>query len=96
MRVFTIFVLGLIFCLSSTSCKKEDKADLLEISGTILKIDAITTYQYGEYSISGYAIRSDKYNLDDYINKNVTILGTKIEGYPVENGPEYLAVEEIK
>jgi hypothetical protein len=35
-------------------------------------------------------------NLDDYVNQNVTVVGYKIHGYPVDSGPYYIEVEEIK
>ena len=69
--------------------------DRLEINGVIQK-QGITTYQYGTHTISGYAIRSNSLNLDDYVDQNVTIIGRKIEGYPIEGGPDYLEVIKIK
>lgn len=90
----------LIFCtliyLSAVSCKKND-ANLatIEITGT-LKEQGITTYQYGTHTIAGYALRSSTVTLDDYINQNVTVVGYKIEGYPVDGGPDFIEVEEIK
>jgi hypothetical protein len=35
-------------------------------------------------------------NLDDHINQNITVVGYKIDGYPVDGGPDYIEVEEIK
>ena len=67
----------------------------IEISGTI-QSQGITTYQYGTHTVSGYALRSSSVNLDDYINRNVKVVGHKIDGYPVDGGPEYIDVQEIK
>tara|TARA_B100001059_G_C17309310_1_gene321210 strand:+ start:137 stop:385 length:249 start_codon:yes stop_codon:yes gene_type:complete len=82
--------------LSVISCDKDDiNIDNIEITGTILK-QGITAYQYGSHSISGYVLRSSSITLDDYINQNVTVIGHKIDGYPVDGGPDYIEVEEIK
>ena len=67
----------------------------VEIIGTIQE-QGITTYQYGTHTISGYALRSNSVTLDDYINQYVTVVGHKINGYPVDGGPDYIEVDEIK
>ncbi|WP_339341950.1 hypothetical protein [uncultured Polaribacter sp.] len=56
----------------------------------------MTTYQYGTHTASGYALRSSAVHLDDYVNQNITVFGYKIDGYPVDGGPDYIEVEEIK
>ena len=50
---------------------------------------------YGTHVISGYALRSNTILLDNYINYNVTIVGYKIDGYPVDGGPDYIEVTDI-
>lgn len=96
MKLFKSLFIGIIICLSVISCDKDDiNTDNVEITGTILK-QGITTYQYGSHTISGYALRSSSITLDDYINQNVTVVGHKIDGYPVDGGPDYIEVEEIK
>ena len=52
---------------------------------------------YGTHIISGYALRSDLVNLDEFINRNVTISksGYKIDGYPVDGGPVYIEVTDL-
>ena len=67
----------------------------IEVSG-VIRTQGITTYQYGTHTISGYAIRSYTIDLDTYLNQNVTVVGRKIEGYPIEGGPDYLEIEKIK
>ena len=96
MKLFKSLFIGIIICLSVISCDKDDiNTDNVEITGTILK-QGITTYQYGSHTISGYALRSSSITLDDYINQNVTVVGHKIDGYPVDGGPDYIEVEKIK
>jgi hypothetical protein len=46
--------------------------------------------------IPAYTISSSLIALDDYVNQEVTIFGQKVDGYPVEGGPDYLEVLEIK
>lgn len=67
----------------------------VEATGKIQK-QGITTYQYGTHVIAGYTLRSSAIDLDNYIDQTVTVVGHLIEGYPIEGGPDYLEVEEIK
>ena len=82
----------------ASSCKKE-KPELVEVTGEI-KVQGITSYQYGTHTISNssmyYALKSDNYNLDNYVNMTVTVIGETIPGYPFNGGPYYLDVIEIK
>jgi hypothetical protein len=93
MKLYKSLFIGMIICLSIISCKKNNVS--IEITGIIQK-QGITTYQYGTHTISGYALRSSSLNLNDYINQNVTVVGHKIDGYPVDGGPDFIEVEEIK
>jgi hypothetical protein len=96
MHPLKLLFLGLTICLFVTSCKREEtQSDKIEITGTIY-LQGITTYQYGTHIMAGYALRSSAINLDDYVNQHVTVVGSKIAGYPVEDGPDYLEVEEVK
>ncbi|MBJ10581.1 MAG: hypothetical protein CMP66_03870 [Flavobacteriales bacterium] len=72
----------------------DNVSGLCEITG-ILQKQGITYYMYGTHVISVYAIRSDLVNLDDFINRNVTIIGYKIDGYPVDGGPFYIEVTDL-
>ncbi len=86
----------MIICLTTFSCEKaEMNPNNITITGTI-QVQGITTYQYGTHTISGYALRSNAINLDNYVNQNVTIVGSKLAGYPVDGGPDYIEVNEIK
>ena len=86
-------ILAILFVgLSSTSCKKEPNQ--VEATG-VLQVQGITTYQYGTHVIPGYALRSGTIDLDQYVGQTVTVRGHLIDGYPVENGPDYMEVEEV-
>jgi hypothetical protein len=92
-----ILILFLVFGIAFLSCEKEIfKSDgTVELSGTLAK-QGITTYMYGSHVMSGYALKSNTIDLDDYLNKSITIVGKKIEGYPVDGGPDYLEVIKVK
>lgn len=95
MKLLNILFIGLALCLSAMSCNKDKLGkQTIEFKGTILK-QGITTYQYGTHTASTYALRSEELNLDDFLNQEVKIVGKKIEGYPVDGGPEYIEVTKI-
>lgn len=96
MKKIKLLILGIAIstCVASCTHQKID-SDVIEVSG-ILRVQGITTYQYGTHTISNYAVRSRRLNLDSFVDQNITIIGRKIDGYPVDGGPDYLEVEEIK
>jgi hypothetical protein len=83
--------------VKDTSSQNTNKA--LEITGLIAK-QGVTTYQYGSHTIKTekdlYTLKSSNINLDDYIGKTITIVGEKIDGYPISGGPIYVKVLKIK
>ena len=96
MKLLKSLYISLIICLTAVSCNKGVlNPNCVEIIGTVQE-QGITTYQYGTHTISGYALRSNSVTLDDYINQYVTVVGHKINGYPVDGGPDYIEVDEIK
>jgi|TARA_R100000935_G_scaffold26603_1_gene46542 hypothetical protein len=66
----------------------------------VLKVQGITTYQYGTHTLTNendvYALTSDTIILDDFDSEYVEITAKRVDGYPVENGPIYLNVKTIK
>jgi hypothetical protein len=92
-------ILFTIIITLTFSCKKN--VDVNKLKG-IIKEQGISTYMYGTHVLTNhlgetlYALRSNSVKLDDYIDKKVEISGNKIEGYPVDGGPEYLEVTKIK
>lgn len=97
-----VCVLMLIFIfVGAESCKKETEFGVTRVSGIVQK-QGITTYQYGTHVLLAvgttetlYALRSDKVNLDGYINKEVELKGHLIRDYPVDGGPEFLEVVKV-
>ena len=87
-------------CNNQTSNEKSmDTATSIEVEGTIEAI-GMTSWQYGTHTLTNdenfYALRSKTVKLDQYEGKTVTIIAQKIEGYPVDGGPEFLEVLRIK
>lgn len=70
-----------------------------EFYGLLIK-QGFTTYQYGTHIISNdiqsYALQSKTLNLDTFVNKHVSIKGKKIEGYPLEDGPDFIDVKVVQ
>lgn len=99
----SLFVLLITVIL--LSCSKENTADIaketypFQFKG-LLKKQEVTTYQYGTHTISlegkTYALKSSTINLDTHVNKTVTVKGTKVAGYPVDGGPEFIDVKEVE
>ena len=99
-----IFLILTLFCGLLTSCNMNNtnaskETDRFEFHG-LLKQQGFTVYQYGTHVISNgsqtYALQSSTVNLDAYVDKNVTIKGSKIDGYPIDNGPMFIDVKEVK
>lgn len=98
MKTLINFTSGVILILFSAACNKIPETGI-EITG-VVEEQGITSYQYGTHTLTNdenyFAIKSDSLDLDAYLNMEVTVRAYKIEGYPVDGGPEYLNVVEIK
>lgn len=99
MKLISISAVITLIILTATCSSTSGNSDSLEITGTIEAIQ-MTSWQYGTHTISNdttfYALRSEKEDLSRHEGKTVTIKASKIEGYPVDGGPEFLEVEEVK
>ena len=89
-----IFLLVLISTI--ISCKTLNHSGVkneLTLKGTVEQM-GMSTFQYGTHLLKTgsktYALKTTTIKLDDYVGKEVSITGSKVEGYPVENGPELL------
>lgn len=95
-KLVKLTLLGVLICLSVSSCNKdENNPNAVKVNGIIQK-QGITTYQYGSHIIGGYAVYSDVLDLDKYVGKNVTVVGSLVKGYPLSGGPDYIEVKKIK
>jgi hypothetical protein len=97
-KIIILMVLGSFF-LACKTIQPSVNTHVVDLSGVLQK-PGMTTYQYGTHVLTSegkrYALKSGTVNLDNYVDKKVKIKGTKVEGYPVENGPELLEVTDIK
>lgn len=88
-----------IFLFANTCNSPEGQSDQLQLSGT-LEATGITSYQYGSHTLTTedtfYALRSEKIDLSQFEGKTVSLEGEKVEGYPVDGGPDYIEVNNIK
>lgn len=99
MKFYSILFI-LAFSLSGLSCKTGNQGNNSKSYSGTIEATGITSYQYGTHTLQAenefYALKSEVIDLSNYEGKNVTISATKIEGYPVDGGPVYLNVKEIK
>lgn len=98
MRYLIVFGV-LVGVLAACGTTREVDPSLMVVKG-VLKEQGITTYQYGTYTLSGedgfFALSSKQVDLAPYVDQEVEIRATKISGYPVDGGPVYLQVQEVK
>ena len=99
-------MISLASCKTRTPVSKVTSDDTLPkdqvtAEGTLQK-QGTTSYQYGTHVLKDtegttmYALKSDAINLDNFLNKKIIVVATKVEGYPIEGGPDYLEVIKIK
>ncbi|WP_443946535.1 hypothetical protein ACJVDH_05325 [Pedobacter sp. AW1-32] len=92
----SLFVGALAGCSSMKSGSGEST---VSVTGKLEKL-GITTFQYGTHQIKSegksYALKSADIVLDKYLDKNVTIKGTKVAGYPLEGGPDLIEVTAVR
>lgn len=93
--------LSLLFSMIFISCEKNK---YISFEGVIQELE-VTTWMYGTHIIYGteangtenvrYALRSDNYDLSEFMLEPVLVEGYLIKGYPVDGGPEYINVDAI-
>lgn len=106
--IATIAAITLLILIKTCSSKADNPSSMensssssssMEITGTIEAMQ-MTTWQYGTHTLKNdtdfYALRSGDVDLSQYEGQTVTVTGNKIEGYPVDGGPEFLEVTAVK
>ena len=78
----------------------KEMAQSVQVEGVVEK-RRITTYQYGTHILTDggktlFALRGDRLTLDEYVGKRVRITGSRIAGYPLGGGPDYLDVKRVE
>ena len=95
----TMLMLIACFTLASCSVHKANVDNTVQLSGTIEPL-GMSTFQYGTHLIKSsgttYSLKSNKVNLDSFTGKVVTLIGVKVAGYPVENGPALVDVMSVQ
>ena len=96
------FILMMIFtALILSSCDLLESEESASAAGKLSKLDG-SPWMYGTHIISDnesyakYALKSSKINLDNYDGKTVIVFGTKVKGYPVDSGPDYMEVTRVQ
>ncbi|WP_156131473.1 hypothetical protein [Pedobacter kyungheensis] len=94
--ILSLFVAALSGCTTMNNGKS---AGAITVSGKIEKL-GMTTFQYGTHLLKtadkSYALKSASINFDNYLNREVTVKGKKVAGYPIDGGPELIDVSLIK
>lgn len=95
-QILILLMLGFVAAGCSTT-KQNNTAGAVELSGKLEEM-GMTTFQYGSHILvsSGkiYALKSNL-DLTKFLNKEVKIKGSKVAGYPIENGPDLIDVTSI-
>lgn len=94
-----LLAVGIIFFTTNCSNMKNSAQQGQEISGVVAE-QGITSYQYGTHTLTTdedfYALTSETIDLDALVGQQVRLKVEKVEGYPIEGGPEYYRVLEVR
>lgn len=98
MKIIT-FIFGALLLIFTATCDNSGITNTRKLTGKI-EAQGITSYQYGSHTITTsedqtYALRSERVNLEQYEGETITIRTRKIEGYPIEGGPQFLEVLRV-
>lgn len=104
MKSISLFTIVFLYFFTATCNNQQTQTSMntktnIEVEG---KIEAIgmTSWQYGSHTLTNdetfFALRSEKVDLKQYEGKNVRVTASKVDGYPVDGGPEFLEVLSIK
>lgn len=95
--IFSIAAFFLLF-VSATCNTGRSNGSTMKFTGEIEAI-GMSSWQYGTHTLTNentfYALKSEKIDLSKYEGKTVTVSAVKIEGYPLEGGPEFLNVVQV-
>lgn len=90
---------GFILLFVSATCSNTNNLEPMVLTGTVEE-SGITSYQYGTHILSTektfHALKSEEVNLDNYVGKTVSLKVERIQGYPVDGGPDYYNVLEVE
>lgn len=101
LHAYLVIMSLVLFC----SCKKLEGGDNINESSIFkgsgqISLATETALKYGRYTISVdgklYALKSDNYNLDNYVQKKVSISGILLKDSSAVNGFDLINVTEIR
>ncbi len=112
MRLLFIIIFSLFATSCERAAQSTESAKESDLYYGVIKPMGMTTWQYGTHLLSGYkpderegseaepimfAMKSDgKVDLDAYSGQRVVIRANPVSGYPVDGGPVFLEVNNIK
>lgn len=92
-----MLMVGLAFASCSTR-NVSDNQNLIKLSGKIEKLE-VSGFGYGSHLINSggkmFALTSKSIDLNKFAGKAVVAKGKKIDGYPLEGGPDYIEILEV-
>ncbi|WBL25886.1 hypothetical protein [Zunongwangia sp. HGR-M22] len=95
----TVFLSSFFLLVITATCNNQKITSNMKLTG-LIEAAGITSYQYGSHVLKTddktYALTSGKVDLTELEGQTYTIIAEKVEGYPVDGGPEYLKVLEIE
>ncbi|WBL22166.1 hypothetical protein [Zunongwangia sp. HRR-M8] len=95
----TVLLSSFFLFIITATCNNQNVTSNMKLTG-LIEAAGITTYQYGSHVLKTdnktYALTSGKVDLTELEGQTYTIIAEKVEGYPVDGGPEYLKVLEIE
>ena len=104
LAVLSAMVFGILAAapaLAQTSADQYGNGESVTVTGVLQK-QGMTTYQYGTHFIkdtgsgTGYALKSNKVNLDSYAGEEVTVYGTlAMKAGELEGGPALIDVSRV-
>lgn len=75
-----------------------DNPNLIQLSGKMEKLE-VSGFGYGSHIINSdgknFALTSKQVDLNKFVGKWVVVKGKKIDGYPLEGGPDYIEILHI-
>ena len=101
MKTIKVILFGVFLAASCWSCtpkvtgSQQIASQEKALTGTLEKLEE-TVWQYGSHMISNYAVKSESIDLDAYLEKRVRLTVEEIDGYPVDFGPRFFEVTEVK
>ena len=94
-----VLISSFFLLIITATCNNQKVTSNMKLTG-LIEAAGITSYQYGSHILrtddKTYALTSGKIDLTELDGQTYTIIAEKVEGYPIDGGPEYLKVIDIE